>query len=59
MKGGLENPGKGTKTMGKDFCKTSFQLRMGLKKHRNKAKITMRKKTTLYMYICCVFADVG
>ena len=32
LEGGLENPRKKTKTREKSLCKTSFQLRMGLKK---------------------------
>ena len=43
--------------LGKSFFKTSFQLRMDLKKDKNKAEMKERKKTTRHLqkYI----ADVG
>ena len=38
LEGGLENPLKKTETRGKSFFKTSFQLRMELKKEQKPAR---------------------
>ena len=39
-------------TKHKSFCKTSFELRMDLKKDRNKAEMKEHKKTTYYINVC-------
>ena len=39
-------PPKKKQELRKSFGKTSFQLRMGLKKDKNKAEVKERKKTT-------------
>ena len=57
LEGGLENPQESTETWEKSFSKTSFQLRMELKKDRNKAEMKERKETT--RHLLCIFADVG
>ena len=44
MEGGLETPLK-IKSYGEYFCKTSFQVGMGLREYRNKAEMKECKKT--------------
>ena len=41
----------------KVYSKTSFQLKMALKKVKNKVEMKERKKTILHLL--CIFADVG
>ena len=50
----FRNPKERTETCEKSFCNTSFQVGMGVKKGRNKAKMKECKKTTTTpaVYFC-------